>query len=81
MRQWVGYFDVTPDGSAILGPVDGVEGFIQANSFNGHGFTMAPVVGRLIAELITAKRTSIPLEPFHLSRFREGRLLPENTVS
>lgn len=81
MRQWVGYFDVTPDGSAILGPVDGVEGLIQANGFNGHGFTMAPVVGRLIAELITAKRTSIPLEPFHLSRFREGRLLPENTVS
>ncbi len=81
MRQWVGYFDVTPDGSPILGPVDGVAGFIQANGFNGYGFTLAPVVGRLIAEWITAKKPSIPLEPYHLSRFREGRLLHESTVS
>jgi len=81
MRQWVGYFDTTPDGSPILGPVEEVEGFIQANGFNGYGFTMAPVVGRLIAEWITAKRTSIPIDPFYLNRFRENRLLRENTVS
>ncbi|MEM3736482.1 MAG: FAD-binding oxidoreductase [Candidatus Bathyarchaeia archaeon] len=80
IRQWVGYFDVTPDGSPIIGPVDEVEGFVQANGFNGYGFTLAPIIGKLVAEWITTGKTSIPIEPYNLNRFKEDRLLPENTV-
>lgn len=80
MRQWAGYFDMTPDGSPILGPVDEVENFFQANGFSGHGFTLAPVVGRLLANLMVNEKTALPVEAFYLRRFREGKLIVENTA-
>jgi sarcosine oxidase subunit beta len=80
MRQWAGYFDVTPDGSPVLGPAEEVENFFQANGFSGHGFTLAPVVGRLLAEVIAKGKATPSLEPFYPSRFREGKLIVENTA-
>ena len=50
LRQWAGCYDLTPDANPIVGAVDDVEHFYQASGFMGHGFMMAPVVGKLIAE-------------------------------
>ncbi len=80
LRQWAGCYDLTPDSSPIVGPVDEVEGFHQACGFMGHGFMMAPVVGRLLAELI-AKGVSTPvLESWALRRFKEGKFLDEGMI-
>ena len=80
LRQWAGCYDLTPDANPIVGEVAEVEGFYQASGFMGHGFMMAPVMGRLIAQHI-AERTELPMfERWNLRRFKEGRLLSESMI-
>jgi len=80
LRQWAGCYDLTPDANPIVGEVDEIEGFYQASGFMGHGFMMAPVVGRLIAQYI-AEGTELPMfERWNLRRFKEGRLLSEAMI-
>jgi sarcosine oxidase subunit beta len=80
MRQWAGYYDVSPDAHPILGPVDEVPNFFQADGFSGHGFMMAPVVGKLLAEYIADGKPSIDIEPYNFRRFARGELLIEKAV-
>jgi sarcosine oxidase, subunit beta len=80
LRQWAGCYDLTPDANPIVGEVDDIEGFYQASGFMGHGFMMAPVMGRLIAQYI-AEGTALPMfERWNLRRFKEGRLLSESMI-
>lgn len=80
LRQWAGCYDLTPDQNPIIGEVDEVENFYQASGFMGHGFMMAPVMGKLIAQHI-AEGTSPPMfERWNLRRFKEGRLLSEAMI-
>ncbi len=80
LRQWAGCYDLTPDANPIVGPVDEVKEFYQASGFMGHGFMMAPVIGRLLAQHI-AEGTQLPLfERWNLRRFKEGRLLSESMI-
>src|SRR4029453_7895131 len=73
LRQWAGCYDLTPDANPIVGPVDEIEGFYQASGFMGHGFMMAPVMGKLLAQHI-AKGNALPMfERWSLRRFKEGR--------
>lgn len=73
-RLWAGLIDSTPDAIPVLGPVDGLEGFIFATGFSGHGFAMGPIVGKLMAELIVDGQPSIPFTGMEFSRFAEGRI-------
>ncbi len=80
LRQWAGCYDLTPDANPVVGPVDGVESFFQASGFMGHGFMMAPVVGKLLAQVI-AQDASVPLfDRWNLRRFKEGKLLSEAMI-
>lgn len=80
LRQWAGCYDLTPDANPIVGEVDGVEHFYQASGFMGHGFMMAPVMGRLLAEHI-ARGTHLPMfDRWNLRRFAEGKLLSEAMI-
>ncbi|AKU94015.1 Sarcosine oxidase beta subunit [Labilithrix luteola] len=80
LRQWSGCYDLTPDANPIVGAVDDVEHFYQASGFMGHGFMMAPVMGKMIAEHIV-KGTHVPMfERWNLRRFKEGRLLSEAMI-
>ena len=75
LRQWSGCYDLTPDGNPIVGGVDAIEHFYQASGFMGHGFMMAPVMGKLIAEHI-ARETHLPLfDRWNLRRFTDGSTL------
>jgi len=77
VRQWAGLIDYTADSSPILGAVDGIEGFVQANGWSGHGLQFCPIAGKLLAEFIVDGKTSLSIEPFNLNRFREGKLIKE----
>ncbi|MCK5687641.1 FAD-dependent oxidoreductase [Myxococcota bacterium] len=80
MRQWAGTYDVTPDRNPILGEVDEVEGFFQLHGFVGHGFMMAPAVGKIVGEFL-AKGTSHPiLTGNKLSRFKNKNLGKSETM-
>ena len=80
LRQWAGCYDLTPDANPVVGPVDEVENFYQASGFMGHGFMMAPVVGKLLAQLVARGEMAPLLEPWKLRRFKEGKLLSEGMI-
>jgi sarcosine oxidase, subunit beta len=83
LRQWSGCYDLTPDANPIVGGIDDVEHFYQASGFMGHGFMMAPVVGKLIAERIAkgSKSPNLPMfDRWNLRRFKEGKLLSESMI-
>jgi sarcosine oxidase subunit beta len=71
LRTWTGTLEMTPDRVPIIGPVDGVEGYILASGFSGHGFCLGPIVGKLLSELIVDGEPSLSLREFRLSRFAE----------
>ena len=76
VRQWAGFYDVTPDAKPILGYTEGIDTLIQANGYSGHGFMVAPRVTELIAELIVDGKTSMPIDELNLKRF-EGETVGE----
>jgi sarcosine oxidase subunit beta len=80
LRQWAGCYDITPDSNPIVGEVDGVESFVQASGFMGHGFMMAPVMGKRIAEQIVHPSESELFTRWNLRRFKEGKLLSEAMI-
>jgi sarcosine oxidase subunit beta len=80
LRQWAGCYDLTPDANPIVGEIDEVDDFYQASGFMGHGFMMAPVVGKLIAQYMVEK-TPLPMfERWNLRRYKEGKLLSEAMI-
>lgn len=47
----------------------GVKGFVMAAGHEGDGICLAPITGKLIAELLTTGKTSYPLDKFSCDRF------------
>jgi len=81
LRQWSGCYDLTPDANPIVGEVDEVEGFVQASGFMGHGFMMAPIMGKLLAEYIREGHSTPLIDRWNLRRFKEGgKLLSEAMI-
>jgi len=80
-HSWVGLYEMTPDRHPIIGPAPGVTGFFLANGFSGHGFQHAPVVGKLMAELIVeGEATTVDISALGLERFESGELVREGHV-
>lgn len=70
IRTFAGLRPYTPDGLPILGaPEGGPKGLVLAAGHEGDGICLAPLTGRLIAELIAGETPSFPLEPFRCGRF------------
>ena len=80
-HSWVGLYEMTPDRHPIIGEAPGVAGFYLANGFSGHGFQHAPVVGKLLAELIVeGAATTVDISSLGLERFERGHLVREGHV-
>jgi sarcosine oxidase subunit beta len=73
--SWTGVYDVTPDWNPVLGPLPELPGLVVGYGFSGHGFKLSPGVGRVLAQAALGLPTDVPLAPYALERFREGRLL------
>ncbi len=75
--SYAGCYDVTPDWNPVIGTT-GIDGLFVAAGFSGHGFKIAPAVGRLVADLVVDGRSADPRIPetdFRLSRFAQNDLL------
>jgi sarcosine oxidase, subunit beta len=75
-----GVYDVTPDRQAILGRVPAADGLWVAAGFSGHGFMLAPAVGRIVADALSGAEQDDALAVLDPGRFAEGRLVPEPQV-
>ncbi len=71
IRTYAGLRPFTSDGLPIIGPVDGIEGFVMAAGHEGDGIALAPVTGTMVSEYITTGESSIPLDAFNLRRFKD----------
>jgi sarcosine oxidase, subunit beta len=79
-RQWAGLYDLSPDHAPIVGPVDQVPGLILASGFMGHGFMMAPAVGKRLARGIATGQMPEPFDAWAFSRFQRGTTLSEGMI-
>jgi sarcosine oxidase subunit beta len=80
-HSWVGLYEMTPDRHPVIGPAPGVTGLLLANGFSGHGFQHAPVVGKLLAELVVkGTARTVDVSGLGLERFASGELVPEGHV-
>lgn len=77
-HRWAGLYEMTPDRHPIIGPAPGVDGLLLANGFSGHGFQHAPIVGRLLAEIVVdGAAHSVDIGSLGLERFMSKDLLGE----
>ncbi|TKD40211.1 MAG: FAD-binding oxidoreductase, partial [Mesorhizobium sp.] len=63
--------DVTPDAVPVIDKVDEISGLVIASGFSGHGFGIGPGAAHLVADMVTAQKPIVPLEPFELARLRK----------
>jgi len=70
---WAGIRPLSADGQPVLGLAPETEGYVVAGGLGAQGLARGPLVGRLIAELITTGRTALDLSPYRLDRFARAR--------
>ncbi len=63
-RVWAGLRPYSATGRPILGPAPGLDNVILATGHFRDGILLAPITAKLVSELITTGRPSLPLEPF-----------------
>jgi len=78
-RVWRGTYPLTPDGSPIIGKVDGLDSYLLAVGMCGQGFMLGPGVAKLLTRLILKdlnKTDKIILDKLSIERnFNKEELL------
>jgi sarcosine oxidase, subunit beta len=69
VRCWAGIEARMPDDIPVIGPSSTSDGVFHAFGFSAHGFALGPIVGAIIAELVTGGKTNLPIAPFRIDRF------------
>lgn len=68
IRTMIGFRPYTGDGLPIIDYAPEVEGFVIAAGHEGDGIALAPITGKLVADLVEGNKNEL-LEPLTLSRF------------
>ncbi|EEL51974.1 MULTISPECIES: NAD(P)/FAD-dependent oxidoreductase [Bacillus cereus group] len=71
IRTYAGLRPWTADHLPIISHVEEVPGFYIAAGHEGDGISLAAITGKLIAEMIEEKKTTVPIESLSHNRFRE----------
>jgi glycine/D-amino acid oxidase-like deaminating enzyme len=71
VRAWAGIEGRMPDDIPVIGPSSTHEDAWHAFGFSAHGFQLGPIVGAILADLMTKGSTGFPIEPFSIRRFRQ----------
>lgn len=66
---WAGLRPGSSDATPILGPLPGWDGITVATGHFRNGILLAPITGRLIAQLVTGEKPERDLTPFSPGRF------------
>jgi sarcosine oxidase subunit beta len=80
LRQWAGPYDITSDGNPILGESEAAPGFFFCCGFMGHGFMMAPVIGKYYAEWLAGGQRHEIFDRCQLDRFSKGGMEKEDFI-
>jgi sarcosine oxidase subunit beta len=77
VRSWTGLFDLTPDGRALIGPVEHIAGLWVATGFNGHGMAIAPAVTESLSQAILGRNAELSFEAFAPARFENPLVIEQ----
>jgi sarcosine oxidase subunit beta len=80
IRTWAGIDGAMPDHIPVIGFSATTPKLVHAFGFSGHGFQLGPLVGQVIAELITNGESTSPLAPFAIERFADATQAQPSTV-
>ena len=69
VRAWAGIEGMMIDDIPVIGPSSTSPGIWHAFGFSAHGFELGPVVGAIVADLVTKGETRLPIKPFSIDRF------------
>lgn len=75
VASWTGPYDITPDWNPVLGRMPGADGLVLAYGFSGHGFKLAPMIGKVLAQTALDEPCDVDPHPYRVGRFDEGDLL------
>lgn len=68
--EYAGLYEVTPDHNQVVGEYDGINRFLYAAGFSGHGFQMGPAVGRILLDLYRGRQPFIDITDLSVERFQ-----------
>jgi len=69
VRQWAGVYDMTPDRKPMIGPVEALPGFVQANGDNGRGIALIPYLAEALAGWLDTGERPAALVAFDANRY------------
>jgi glycine/D-amino acid oxidase-like deaminating enzyme len=73
VRSVTGYYTMTPDRRALLGPLPDVERLFCCTGFSGMGFKVSPAIGLVMSEWILDGRSrTVDVAAFRPDRFARG---------
>lgn len=77
---WAGLYEMTPDCNAIVGEVEGVDRFLYATGFSGHGFLMGPAIGEVMRDLFLGQAPVVDVTALDAKRFTNTELQCELNI-
>jgi sarcosine oxidase subunit beta len=80
LRQWGGFYDITPDTNPIIGHVAEPENFYQYHGMMGHGFMFAPALSEMVADHLVHDKLDPDIANYDLGRFARGGLEVEKMI-
>lgn len=66
---WLGARPCTPDMKPIIGPAPGLPGLWLAFGHGHQGFTLGPVTGKLLGQMLDGDPTDVDMAPYRVDRF------------
>jgi sarcosine oxidase subunit beta len=70
VRAWAGVEGFLPDEIPVIGPGVSNPDIFHAFGFSAHGFELSPIIGEIMADLVEHGKTSWPIHPFRVDRFK-----------
>jgi sarcosine oxidase, subunit beta len=77
LHGFASLYDVTPDWYPFAGPRRDVSGYVDACGGSGHGFKLAPAIGRHLACWIRGEAVSEEFQRLSYNRVIDGRLFAQ----